>query len=241
VVREAPDPFPDPDVPPSPPSTADTSPPRRVLVTAGPTFEPIDEVRYLANRSSGRMGVALAEAAVTRGHAVTLLLGPSSVPPPETSSLTVLRFRTAADLQRLLEETWPRHDLLLMAAAVADYRPEKPATPGGHAGDGGKIRRGDAPITLRLVPTPDLLAAAARSARPDQTLVGFALEPADRLAEAAAEKLRRKGVDAIVANPLGTLDAETVTATVIRKDGTSVAAPPDLPKRAFAEWLLEQL
>ena len=217
-----------PDQPASPP----TGPPR-ILITAGPTHEPIDEVRYLANRSSGRMGIALAEAAARRGHPTTLLLGPTHLVPDVHPSLEVRRFRTTSDLQRSLEALWPRHDLLIMAAAVADYRP-----PEGECRLG-KLRRSGEPLVLELEPTPDLVGSLER--RGDQRIVGFALEPADRLETAAHEKLDRKHLDAIVANPLDTMDAERVSAVLIRSGADDEPAPPGLTKPAFAEWLLDRV
>jgi phosphopantothenoylcysteine decarboxylase / phosphopantothenate---cysteine ligase len=215
----------------------------RVLITAGPTHEPIDAVRYLANRSSGRMGLALTEAAVARGWPTTLLLGPTHLQPPESSHLETIRFQTTADLQRLLREHWPQHDLLLMAAAVADYTPVSRQDPHGDSGPppAGKIKRSDQPLHLELRPTPDLLAQLAAITRPDQRVVGFALEPSDRLLDSAREKLKRKRLDAIIANPLETMDAPDITASVIFPDGRCVDAPPNLAKREFAQWLLSVL
>ena len=91
----------------------------RVLITAGPTHEPIDAVRYIGNRSSGKMGLALANATLRRGWPTTLLLGPTAINPPDHSQLTTIRFQSAADLRQLLAEYWPKHDVLFMAAAVA--------------------------------------------------------------------------------------------------------------------------
>ena len=146
---------------------------RRLLITAGPTHEPIDAVRYLGNRSSGRMGVALADEGARRGWVVTLLLGPSALSAREASVRT-LRFRTAADLQGLLNEEFPRTDVIIMAAAVADYRPvvraESPQ---------GKIRREPGTKTLELESTPDLIAACGRARKPGQVLVapaGFQMQ-----------------------------------------------------------------
>ena len=206
--------------------------PIRILVTAGPTHEPIDAVRYLANRSSGRMGCALAAEAASRGHSTTLLLGPGPLPPPEGTCLQTERFRTTADLEAALGRLWPDHDVLLMAAAVADYRPR-------HGSSEGKLRRQGETLHLELEPTPDLLAGLAAVTRHDQTLVAFALEPADGLVDAARAKLARKGAAAIVANPLETMDAENVTATLVLAHGTTVEAPADLPKAEFARWLLD--
>jgi phosphopantothenoylcysteine decarboxylase/phosphopantothenate--cysteine ligase len=204
----------------------------RLLVTAGPTHEPIDAVRYIGNRSSGRMGIAIAEAGARRGHAVTLLLGPSPLRPQSGLAIALRRFETAADLEALLAEEWPSHDVVVMAAAVADFRAAGLVA--------GKIERGG-PIALRLEPTPDLLAGLAASARPGQILVGFALEPSERLAAAARAKLERKGVHAIVANALETMEADRVTAELHLRGGSAVAAPPDLDKAEFAEWLLDRL
>ena len=209
--------------------------PLSVLITAGPTHEPIDGVRYLANRSSGRMGIALAEAATSRGLTTTLLLGPSPLAPPEHSQLTTRRFQTTAQLQTLLTELWPSHAVLLMAAAVADYRPARPQAPAAK-----RPRRGS--WSLELEATPDLLAALAARARDDQVTIGFALEPADRLAVSAREKLAAKTVDAIVANPMETIGDELITGTLLLRDGTERTPPqPRCTKRAFADWLLDQV
>ncbi len=207
-----------------------------MLITAGPTHEPIDAVRYIANRSSGRMGLALAEAALRRDRTVTLLLGPTPLAPPEHSRLTTLRFRTTADLQALLREHWPDHGVLIMAAAVSDYRPADGVD------ETAKVPRDKYPRNLLLEPTPDLLVELSAITRPDQVVIGFALEPAERLQASAQSKLAAKSLDAIVANPLETMGSDEVRATVLLRDGR-VLEPPQAPcsKRAFADWLLEQM
>jgi phosphopantothenoylcysteine decarboxylase/phosphopantothenate--cysteine ligase len=210
--------------------------PKRILITAGPTHEPIDGVRFLGNRSSGRLGVALAAEASRRGHDVRLLLGPATVPPAGVDPGSVTRFRTAADLQALLAEHGPWAEVLIMAAAVADFRPVL-----GPSGAAGKLRRGDQRLTLELEPTPDLLAGVAAKRRPGQTLVGFALEPIERLDTSAREKLARKRVDFIVANPLETMDAESISAVLYAAQTEPRTAPAGLSKEAFAGWLLEAL
>lgn len=211
----------------------------RILITAGPTHEPIDGVRYLANRSSGRLGIAIANASAERGHPTTLLLGPTHLEPSHTRVITH-RFRTAADLRALLAEHFPACDVLIMAAAVADYRPApNPADSGGIMAS--KLKRGSGPITLTLEPTPDLLGELADRKRPDQITIGFALEPADRLEASAREKLARKRLDAIVANPLETMDAEDIEATIIAASGEAMSTPGVMPKRAFGVWLLERV
>ena len=204
---------------------------RRLLITAGPTHEPIDAVRYLANRSSGRMGVALAAAGVAAGWDVMLLLGPTAEPP--TAGVRVERFVATADLERLLASQFPACDVLIMAAAVADYRPATPL-------DGKLPRRGDR-FVLELAPTPDLVAACAARRAPHQRIIGFALEEPARLATRAVSKLREKGLDAIVANPLATMGAADVVATVFTPDGaqhTPPGAGAASTKAEFARWLI---
>jgi phosphopantothenoylcysteine decarboxylase / phosphopantothenate---cysteine ligase len=205
---------------------------RRLLITAGPTHEPIDAVRFLGNRSSGRVGVALADEAARRGWAVTLLLGPAPRHPSD-SRVKVRRFRTATDLQALLAEECPSADVLIMAAAVADYRPRVDP-----AFFGGKFRRKSEVLTLELEPTPDLLAGVAASRRPDQFMVGFALEPREELLASARSKLERKKVDMVVGNPLETMDGEMIEALVLGRDGSEVRTPGAMDKVAFAPWLL---
>jgi phosphopantothenoylcysteine decarboxylase / phosphopantothenate---cysteine ligase len=211
---------------------------KRLLITAGPTHEPIDAVRFIGNRSSGRLGVALADAAAARGWQVTLLLGPTSLS-PLSSQVIVLRFRTAADLGRLLEEHFSSADVLVMAAAVADYRPKPIA--GRAAALQGKLKRSDADLILELEPTPDLLATASERRKPGQTLVGFALEPEERLMESAAAKLARKGLDLIVANPLETMDSPDIKAVVLNAAGIVARTPGSMSKENFAIWLLDRI
>lgn len=211
-------------------------PARRILITAGPTHEPIDAVRHIANRSSGRLGIALAETAADQGWSVTLLLGPT----PRTtthSAVRLRRFQTTADLEQLLAEECPACDVLVMAAAVADYRPKPTSTPLAQT----KLKRVQQALTLELEPTPDLLAGCSARRRPGQTLVGFALEPRDRLMESARGKLARKGIDLIVANPLETMDADAIEATLVARDGRSWSTDGTIGKDRFAPWLLERI
>lgn len=206
----------------------------RVLVTAGPTHEPIDAVRYLANRSSGRLGEAIAEAAVGQGFETTLLLGPiPREPAPRWRRCP--RFERCEDLRRLLASEWPRHDCLIMAAAVADFRPRQVQA--------GKLRRDGGVASIELESTPDLLAesASARTAR--QFVVGFALEPRERLEASARTKLSRKGIDAIVANPLETMDSTCIDGFLLLADGRRRDPPRsgEIDKGEFARWLMETL
>lgn len=205
----------------------------RLLITAGPTHEPIDRVRFIGNRSSGRLGIALAEAAAASGWQVTLLLGPT----PRTSAdsrIRVHRFQTTADLELLLSQHFPDCHVLVMAAAVADYRP-RPAPPDAD----GKLKRDPAGLTLHLDPTPDLLAGCAARRDPSQLLIGFALEPRARMIDSARDKLARKRVDLIVANPLETMDADGIEAAVVGPAGPIASTPGPIDKALFAPWLLD--
>lgn len=221
-------------VPPSP-LTSSSGTPLRVLITAGPTWEPVDEVRYLGNRSSGRLGAQMAIAATRRGLPTTLLRGPATVDPTPHPLLSEQRFQTASDLESALHEAWPSHDILIMAAAVADHRPTL------EKGTPRKIRRSDRPTAIRLEPVPDLLAGLAEIPHPG-TRIGFALEPAADLVRNARSKLEQKGLAAIVANPLETMEAETIDGVLIDADGGE-QRPGDGPigKDAFATWLIDRI
>lgn len=207
----------------------------RILITAGPTHEPIDAVRFIGNRSSGRLGLELARAAHDRRLPLTLLLGPTHLE-PSSSHATVIRFRSTADLQALLDDHFPHCDILIMAAAVADYRPTTIASP--HQ----KLTRENRKLTIELESTPDLLAGCASKRSPAQTLVGFALEPRERLHDSARSKLKRKAVDAIVANPLDTMESPSIEATIHWADGaTDTTGEAPIPKSDFAPWLLDHI
>lgn len=213
--------------------TTNRSDPRRILITAGPTFEPIDAVRFIGNRSSGSLGCALADAAARRGWNCLLLLGPTPLA-PSSPRVRVERFRTCADLASLLAQRQGACDVLVMAAAVADYRPK--TSPEQLAG---KLRRTDQRLVIELEPTEDLLAGCSRRRTPGQLLVGFALEPRDRLLASARDKLERKGIDLIVANPLETMESPLIEAVVIARQGPESRTDGPIPKPAFAEWILD--
>lgn len=218
-------------------TTADTTP--RLLITAGPTYEPIDAVRFIGNRSSGRLGSALADHALRAGWKVTLLLGPNAVL-PEDDGVEVVRFLSCRDLELLLQEHLPHCDTLVMAAAVADYRPIPE-----EMNLEGKRKRQAGEMSIRLEGTPDLLAGCSKNAREDQLLVGFALEPRERLVESALSKLGRKNIDLIVANPLETMDADSIEAMLIGNPSKgldlTIETPGIITKPAFADWLIEQI
>jgi phosphopantothenoylcysteine decarboxylase/phosphopantothenate--cysteine ligase len=167
----------------------------RVLVTAGGTREPIDAVRFVGNRSSGRMGFALAAAAARRGAEVTVVAANVSL--PRRSGIEYVDVGSAAELAEACEERFDAADVLLMAAAVADYRPAAE-----HAGKLKKDATGET-LTLELTRTQDVLAALSERRRPGQRLVGFAAEHGDGALDYGREKLGRKGLDAVVVNDVG--------------------------------------
>lgn len=161
----------------------------KVLVTAGPTEEPIDPVRFITNKSSGKMGVAIAQRAAARGADVTLVAGPMKVAPPE--GVTVISVRTAQEMYDRVTEVFPEMDIVIKAAAVADFRPIIQSDR--------KIRKDEFGESIKLVKNPDILQCLGENKRMDQVLVGFAAETQDVLRN-AREKLIRKNMDMIVAN-----------------------------------------
>ena len=186
----------------------------RVLVTAGGTREPIDPVRFIGNRSSGRMGVALAAAAARRGARVTLIAANVSVPPP--AGIETIAVETTAELDRAVREAFDSAHVLLMAAAPADFRAASPET--------SKISRSGAEgLELRLEATEDILAGVAASRRADQTVVGFAAETGPEAISRAREKLERKSVDAIVFNDVSRseigFDSADNEVTIVERSG----------------------
>lgn len=194
----------------------------RVVVTAGGTREPLDPVRYVGNRSSGRMGFAIAEAAVAEGAAVTLIAGPSAIPAP--AGAIVVSVESALEMLAAVEDAARDADVLIMAAAVADFRPE--------TSQASKIKKehGQDYLDLRLVRNPDILASVNR---PGLVKIGFAAET-DNLLEHASAKLHAKGLDMIVANDAAsTIGADHSTATFLMADG-AVRAFPRLPKQELA-------
>jgi phosphopantothenoylcysteine decarboxylase/phosphopantothenate--cysteine ligase len=201
---------------------------RRVVVTAGGTHEPIDPVRFIGNRASGRMGYAIAAAARDRGASVTLISGPATAQPP--AAVTLIRVETALDMQREVVSAIASADLLIMNAAVADFRP---ATASEH-----KIKKGDdEELTIRLVRNPDILASIAH--RRDLVKIGFAAETHDLLTY-AREKLERKGLDMIVANEaVASIGAGDIQMILI--DAQGVERLPQLPKPVAAERLLDAI
>ncbi|MGN5633441.1 bifunctional phosphopantothenoylcysteine decarboxylase/phosphopantothenate--cysteine ligase CoaBC [Streptomyces sp. AC154] len=202
---------------------------RHVVISAGGTREPLDPVRYLGNRSSGKQGYALARTAVARGARVTLIEANTGLPDP--SGADIVRVGTATQLREAVVMAAADADVVVMAAAVADFRPAEYAA--------GKIKKkdGQEPAPIALVRNPDILAeVAGRRARPEQIVVGFAAETDNVLAN-GREKLRRKGCDLLVVNEVGerrTFGAEENEAVVLAADGAETPVPFG-PKEALAD------
>lgn len=185
---------------------------KKILITAGPTYEAIDPVRFIGNHSSGKMGICIAEEAARRGAVVTLVCGPSSVP----CSAQVNRIDVVS-AQQMHDATVPRFadaDIAILSAAVADYRPSAVAAQ--------KIKKKDAAMTITLEPTPDILATLGKLKCSGQILTGFALETQNALAN-AQEKMQRKNCDLIVMNSLADTGAgfghDTNRITIIDRQG----------------------
>jgi phosphopantothenoylcysteine decarboxylase / phosphopantothenate---cysteine ligase len=203
-----------------------------VLVTAGPTREDIDPVRFLTNRSSGKMGYALAEAAVRRGAHVILVSGPTDLPVPEGADWVPVR--TTEEMRAAVRERASSANVIIMAAAVSDYRPAAPRAQ--------KVKRGDERLVLELEPTPDILSELGRE-KGSRILVGFAAET-ERVAENARDKLARKGADMIVANDVtqqgAGFDADTNIVTLFLRDGREIPLPK-LSKFDVANRILDRV
>ena len=205
----------------------------RILITAGATREELDPVRFLSNRSSGRMGFALAEAARERGAQVTVVAGPTSVQPP--AHVRLLPVTSAEEMREAVMKEIEWATAFIAAAAVSDYRPAERAAE--------KIKKADAHLMLRLEPTPDILSEVADARRDGLLIVGFAAETND-LVKHAREKMERKRLDAIVANDItregAGFDADTNIITLITRD--TADAPVELPlmsKLAAAHRILD--
>lgn len=208
----------------------------KLLVTAGPTREHLDPVRFLSNRSTGKMGFAVARAAAERGHAVTLVAGPVSLPTP--AGVVRVDIVSARDMLTAVERLLTEHDALVMSAAVADWRPKQVS--------GTKLKKTERAPVLELEPTPDIL-RALRPSKGHRIFVGFAAETGDPLAE-AQRKLTAKGLDMIVANDVTLPDAGFAVDTNRVTFLTPEQAPRALPLlsknevgREIVLWLEQRL
>lgn len=205
---------------------------KRILITAGPTREPLDPVRFISNRSSGKMGYALAEAAAARGASVIIVSGPTSLPSP--AGVQRISVTTAAEMANACHAEALQADIIIAAAAVADYTPATVAEQ--------KIKKsGDGTLTITLRPTEDILKTLGQQKRPGQILIGFAAET-EKVTEHAEGKLASKNLDLIVANdvtqPGAGFDTDTNIVTLIPRTGSPISLP-QLSKRAVADAILD--
>lgn len=195
----------------------------RFLVTAGPTREYLDDVRFLSNPSTGRMGFACAEAAVAAGHEAVLVTGPVDLPDPKGA--TVVRVVSARDMHRAAMKAFKTVDVVIATAAVSDYRPAARAK--------GKLKKGATRLTLELVKNPDILAEMG-ARKGNRVLIGFALEVQNARASAVA-KYRAKNLDAIVLNRPATFGSASIRAEIVTEDGV---VRLEASKRALADHLV---
>jgi len=202
---------------------------KRIVVTAGGTQEPIDPVRYISNRSSGKMGYAVAEAARDRGATVSLITAPTSLPEP--AGVEVIRINTATEMKEAVTKATAQTDALIMVAAVADYQPKSATRE--------KIKKEDTGLTLELIKTPDILTEV----KGNFIRVGFAAESEDVLAN-AKQKLQKKQLDLIAANDITAADSgfsvDTNKVTLISREG-KVDSLPLLTKREVADKILDRV
>lgn len=200
----------------------------KILVTAGPTIEDIDPVRFLSNRSSGKMGYAVAEAALRRGAEVYLISGPTNLQPPQGVQLT--QVRSAAQMKGAVLNLYPDMDVVIKAAAVADYRPVKKAEQ--------KLKKKKEEVGLHLVPTDDILEMLGKQKK-RQFLVGFAAET-ENLLSAARDKMKRKNLDILIANDVssGVFGSDTSTVNILKPSGDTEIIK-DQTKQTIADRILD--
>lgn len=191
---------------------------KKFIITAGPTREAIDPIRFISNRSSGKMGFALAKAAKARGGEVILISGPTALKPPY--GVTLIKVESAEQMKQACEENFSKADIVIKAAAVADFQPRAQAKE--------KIKKEIAPSVLELTKTPDIITALGKQKRKNQILVGFAAET-EELIKNAWKKLKEKNLDMIVANNVARkgagFDVETNIATLLFRDGKTKRLP----------------
>jgi phosphopantothenoylcysteine decarboxylase/phosphopantothenate--cysteine ligase len=205
---------------------------KNFLITAGPTRELMDPVRYLTNASSGKMGYALAEAALSRGANVKLIAGPTVLDPPEGA--TLIEVNNAVEMEEAVKSSYPSTDILVMAAAVADYAPIRASR--------SKIKKGKDDLTLGLRRTPDILGSLAKS-KEERIHVGFAMETENLVAN-ARKKMQEKNLDLIVANNLlvegAGFETDTNVATIIDREGREMRLP-NMSKRELALTIMDEV
>ncbi|TET33090.1 MAG: phosphopantothenoylcysteine decarboxylase [Planctomycetota bacterium] len=201
----------------------------KILVTAGPTREHVDDVRFISNLSSGRMGFVIAEAARRAGHEAVLVAGPTNLSPP--AGVEFVPVTSAAEMAEAVKSRFEDVDAVVMAAAVADYRPKKKIA--------GKIQKGEKPLNLELERTEDILAHLG-GMKKDQVLVGFALEASEADIERGLEKCRAKHCDLVVVNTVSAMGKAASTAVIADRDNV-LTTLTDTDKTEIARTILNQV
>lgn len=203
----------------------------KILITAGPTREKIDAVRFISNRSTGKMGYALAKSALKAGHEVTLISGPVSIVPVE--GIQLIKIETAAEMSCEVSKVAKFADVIIMAAAVADYRPKFVAE--------GKIKKKEGNLVLELERTEDILSSLGKQNLVNTCLVGFAAETSDVIGH-AKEKLEKKNLDWIIANDVSKSDrgfgADSNAVTMISRTGEEISLPLE-NKQTLADKIID--
>lgn len=203
----------------------------KILITAGPTRENIDPVRFITNRSTGKMGYALAEAAYEADHEVTLVSGPVNLTAPE--GVQLVSVESASDMAEAAHKASMDADIIIMSAAVADYRPKEISS--------SKIKKSDANLFIELERTEDIAASLGKNKKPGQILVGFAAETNDLIAN-AEDKIRKKNLDWIIANEVGKPDrgfaSDKNAVTIISRDCSKIEIPLS-SKKEIAKRIIE--
>ncbi len=206
----------------------------RIIISAGPTREAIDPVRFISNRSTGRMGYALASAAIARGYETVLVSGPVALTPPE-GLFCLVKVETAAEMAEAMKREAAEADVIIMCAAVADYRPKTVAAQ--------KMKKKTDQLILELEPTEDILLSLGKLKRSNQRLIGFAAET-DSVEQYALDKMQRKNLDWIAANRVGIpgqgFESETNAVVLYARTGEKHILPLDSKDR-IAEQILEQI
>jgi len=201
----------------------------RILITAGPTREYIDDVRYISNASSGRIGYTIAAACAGRGHKVILISGPTSLALP--AKVKFLRVTSALEMLRTVQSLFPKCDALIMTAAVSDYRPRRRIR--------GKMRRGERDVFLCLAPNPDIL-KRVRARKGKRVVIGFALET-ENARKRALRKLIEKNLDYIVINSPESMESDKITCEIMGRDGKVKATLAKQPKQRLATEIVKLL
>ena len=205
-----------------------------ILLTIGATIESIDSVRYLSNWSSGKLGCCIASAAAMNGHNVTVLHGKQSLIPAAHPRINSIPYTSSEELSNICDEQWESKDLLIMAAAVSDFIPKNKLK-------NAKISRSSINQKIELSPTDDIILKLAKRKRNNQTVIGFSLAEEKKLFDISRKKLKDKDIDAIIANPLQTMNSKNINGILFTRSSTVLPPRESMSKSDFTKWLISLL